>query len=116
MTKSNGAMRWAANFAALSALLYLLALAVSSFSAEAIGRLPFALFFAGVAFGMFKGWRWLAYVAFIGMFVSAILAISNIWTLGAVPGWLYATIASVNLVAVAALFIALWKAPEAAAP
>ncbi len=115
MTKTKGAMRWAANFVALSAGLYVLALFISRFSAEAVQLLPVAVIYAGFAYGLLRGWRWLAYIAFVVLLIGTSFAVSNIWALGDVPGWIYAGIACANLLAVAALFGALWRTPEAAA-
>jgi len=115
MTKSQGAMRWGANFVALSAGLHFLALFVSGFSTQAVQLLPFAIVYAGFAYGLLQGWRWLAYIVFITLLIGTSLAIVGIWALGAVPGWIYASIAVANLISVAALFVALWQAPPTTA-
>lgn len=52
-------------------------------------------------------------VVFIVLLVGTSLAVSNIWAFGDVPGWLYSAIAVANLLAIAALFGALWKTPHA---
>lgn len=115
MTKTKGAMRWAANFVGISAGLHVLALFVGGFSAEAVQLLPFAVVYAGFAYGLLQGWRWLAYVAFIVLLIGTSLAIVGIWALGDVPGWIYASIVAANLLSVVVLFAALWKAPEVVA-
>ena len=48
MTQTSTAMRWGANFTALSAGFHLLAFPVSGFSADALILLPFALVYAGL--------------------------------------------------------------------
>lgn len=113
--RSNGALRWGANFVALSAALHLLALFVGGFSVEAMRLLPVGIVYAGFAYGLLQGWRWLAYIVFIVLLVGTSLAVSNIWAFGDVPGWLYAGIAMANLLSVVALFCALWQAPDAKA-
>lgn len=112
MTQSKGALRWGAIFAVISAGLCAIAPFLSGFSVEALLLLPAAIVFAGFAYGLLRGWRWLAYIAFMALFVGAIFAISNIWAPGAVPGWLYASFAVSSLLSVIALFAALWRTPE----
>lgn len=112
MRRSKGALRWGANFVALSAGLHVLALIVGGFSTEALRLSIFGIVYAGFAYGLLLGWRWLAYVVFIVLLVGTSVAVSNIWAFGEVPGWLYAAIAVANLLAIAALFGALWKTPQ----
>jgi hypothetical protein len=115
MTHTKGAMRWAANFVALSAGLHILALLLSGFSTEGMALLPVGIVYAGFAYGLLQGWRWLGYVVFIALLIATIIAISNIWALGDVPGWLYTGIVAANLATVVCLFAALWKSvPEVA--
>ena len=115
MTRTKGAMRWGAVFIAVSAALHVLALVVGNFSSEALALLPVGIIYAGIAYGLLRGWRWLAYIAFIVVFFAMSIAISNIWAYGDVPGWLYAGIAIADGLAIVALFVALWKSPEMAA-
>lgn len=112
MTQTKGAMRWAANFVALSAALHVLALLVSGFSREALPLLPFGVVYAGFAYGLMQGWRWLAYIVFIVLFIGTSLAISRVWAVGDVPGWIYIGIAIANSASVAALLAALWRTPQ----
>ena len=112
MTRSTGALRWGANFTAVTAGLHFLSLIVGGLNTEAFGLVLFGVFYAGFAYGLMLGWRWLAYVGFIVLLIGTSLAASNIWAFGTVPGWLYAAIAVANLLAIAALFAALWKTPN----
>ena len=112
MTQTKGAMRWAANFVALSAALHVIALLVSSFSSEALRLLPFGIVYAGFAYGLLQGWRWLAYIVFIVLLIGSSLAIGNVWAFGDVPGWIYIGIAAANLASVVALFATLWRTPQ----
>lgn len=114
MAQLNGAMRWGANFTALSAALHLLALPVSGFSAEAMPLLPFAMVYAAFAYGLYRGWRWVGYITFLVLLIGISLALSRIWAYGDVPGWTFASIAAANVLAVVCLLGALWRAPEVA--
>jgi uncharacterized membrane protein (DUF2068 family) len=115
MTKTKGAMRWAANFTALSAGLHVLAVIMGGFGAAAGPLLAVGVIYGGFAYGLLRGWRWLAYIAFVVLLIGTSFAVSNIWALGDVPGWIYAGIACANLLAVLALFGALWRSPETVA-
>ncbi|MEJ8561874.1 hypothetical protein QTO30_12060 [Yoonia sp. GPGPB17] len=113
MTKASGAMRWGAVFVGISAGLHVLALFVSGFSSEAMRLLPVALVYAVLAYGVLRGWRLLAYAVFLVMLIGTSFAVLGIWASGDVPQWIYSSIAASNILAAAALFAALWKAPEA---
>lgn len=115
MTRVTGAMRWGANFVAVSAGLHILAIAFGGASGEALQLAVVGVVYAGFTYGLLQGWRWLAYVVFIVLLIGTSFAVSQIWAFGDVPGWLYAGIAVANLLAIAALFGALWKAPQVAA-
>ena len=78
MIRSKGALRWGANFVALSAGLHILALIVGGFSAEALRLLSFGIVYAGFVYGLLQGWRWLAYIVFIVLLTGTSLALSNI--------------------------------------
>jgi hypothetical protein len=56
--------------------------------------------------------RWVAYLGFVALFVGLIMAASNLYTVGAVPIWLYTSLAAANLLGVVALFAALWRSAE----
>jgi hypothetical protein len=113
MTQIKGSLRWAANFAALSAGLHILALFVSGLSSEGFALLPVGVIYAGFAYGLLRGWRWLGYLVFIILLIEVSIAISNIWSFSDVPGWIYSGIALANLASATALFLALWKVPPA---
>ncbi|MCO4846585.1 MAG: hypothetical protein KC448_01270 [Yoonia sp.] len=113
MTQSKNALRWGANFTALSAGLHILAFVVGGFRADALQLLPIGIVYAGFAYGLFQGWRLMAYIVFIVILIGTIMAVSRIWALGDVPGWLYAGIALANLLSAASLFAAIWKTPQA---
>ena len=117
MTKTTGLLRWGANFTALSAGLHVLAPIISGFSGDAVPLLIAGVVYAAFAYGLYQGRRWLAYVVFLVLLMGTSVAVSGIWASGDVPGWLFGGIAVANLLAVAALFGALWKsAPQTGAP
>lgn len=109
MAKAKGLLRWGANFTVLSVGLHILGLGLSGFGAQAVPLAIIGLIFAALAYGLMQGLRWLGYVTFIALLIGTIAAVSNIWSVGAVPGWVYISIAAANLAGVCALFLALWK-------
>ena len=114
MTRTKGALRWGGVFSGASAALYFLALVVSGFGADAVALLPAGVLFAVCAAGLLQGRRWVAYIAFIAGFIGLSFAISNIWTTGAVPGWLYLALAVTHALTIIFLFAGLWKTPQVA--
>jgi hypothetical protein len=103
--------RFAAAFAALSGVLHIAAPVVSGFASEAWLVVPFGVIYLILAYGLFMGWRWLAWLAFFWSFAGVAGAISQIWTQGVLPGWLFQAILAANVLAVLGLFVALWRAP-----
>lgn len=116
MTRTKGAMRWGAVFAAVSSGLCGLGLILSGFGDAGLGLVPYGVVFAAIAYGLMQRMRWVAYLGFLALFVGLIMAVSNVYAIGAVPGWLYAGLAVATLLGVVSLFAALWKSPEIAAP
>ena len=74
--------RFAAAFAALSGVLHIAAPVVSGFASEAWLVVPFGVIYLILAYGLFMGWRWLAWLAFFWSFAGVAGAISKIWTQG----------------------------------
>ena len=105
-------MRWGAVFATTSAGLCLLGLILSGFSGAGLGLVPYGIVFLAIAYGLMQRMRWIAYLGFLALFVGLIMAVSNLYTIGAVPGWLYAGLAVTNLLGVLSLFGALWTSAE----
>ena len=104
-----GQYRWGAALILLAALLYLVAIALGG-SITTFGLT--AIFYALLGFGLLRGMRWLAYIAFISVFIGLSGALLNLTS----GGPLFAALAVVNGLAAIALFIALWRpaAPKAA--
>lgn len=112
MTQTKGAMRWGGIFVAVSAALHAVGLIVSGFGALVMPLLVFGVVFAVLAYGLLQGRRWVAYVAFIVALMGLSFAAGNLWSLGAVPAWVFQGIFAANLLAVLALFGALWRTIE----
>ncbi len=111
MLKFQGPYRLAALCVLASAVLLLVAPVLGGFSRSGFGSVPFGLLFLSVFYGLSQGWRWLAYLAFFLCMIAAILALSNAWTLNALPSWWYVTIAVLFALGILTLFIALWRSP-----
>lgn len=103
--------RFAAAFAGVSGALHVIAPVVSGFASEALMLVPFGLVSLGLAYGLFMGWRWLAWLAFFWFFVGVVMSLTFIWSPGPVTGWLYVAIFAANGLAVVGLFFALWRSP-----
>lgn len=101
-------------FLLASAFLHIFTFLVGGFSGEALGLIVPGLIFLVVAYGLSRGLRWLAYIAFFGVAIGAIVVIAQIWPPGPVPGWWYTLIVVADILCVAALFVALWRPPERA--
>ena len=116
MPLTKGPLRWGANFVALSGVLHIAAPVLSGFSSFGLGLAGLGVVYLAMAYGLFQNMRWVGYIAFLVMFIGLSAALSNIWSAGPVPGWLFIAIAVANIGAVVTLFIALWRArPEPAA-
>jgi len=109
MSFLNGPYRLGAALIAVSAALHVFAFLFGGFSADALRLIPVGFVYALLAYGLTRGWRWLAYVGFIAMMVGGTLALGSLWTPSPVPqGWTIAII-GVDWLAALALFAALWR-------
>lgn len=109
MSFLNGPYRLGALFIAISAALHVFAFIVGGFSADALRLTPVGLVYALLAFGLTRGWRWLAYVAFIAMMIGGTVALGSLWAPSPVPQWWTLAIIAADWLAAAALFAALWR-------
>lgn len=117
MTNPRSPYRIGAFFVVLSAVLHLIAPVVSGFDATGWQLAVIGVIYVAAAAGLMRDWRWLAYVMLFVMMIGSIAAITGIWALAAVPGWVYGAITIANWAAVIALFLALWRpAQKEAAP
>lgn len=104
----------AAAFLALSGLLHLLLAPASGFSTGALLMFPVGPAYILMAEGLRRGWRWLAYVVFATLVVGVNVAYAAIGGEGA-TGMIWIAILLADLVCAASLFVALWRAQDAAA-
>ena len=112
MSLLRGPFRSGAMLLLLSAALHILAFTVGGLTPDALILIPIGILYIAVAAGLARGWRWLAWISFFGLFVGSIGALSNVWGSGPVPGWWYATISAVDGFGVVAFFLALWQSPH----
>ena len=117
MTDLRNPYRIGAFFIGLSGIMHLAAPVLSGFAGLGPMLGVIGLAYLAAAWGLFQGWRWLAYVMLFVMMGGSIAALTGIWAYGAVPGWVFAMIFALNWLAVLGLFAALWRAaPQAAQP
>ena len=109
MTDVKGPYRVGAFFILMSAVFHVLAPIWGGFSGFAGMLVPVGLFYVVLAFGLYQGWRWLAYVAFLLMLFGTIAAISGIFSSAPIPSWWMMAIAAADVFAVFGLFAALWR-------
>lgn len=93
-----------------SAVLHLAAPLVGGVSSQALTLVPIGVVYLAVVAGLMRGFRWLAYLAFLGMLAGAIIALSAVWDISPVPGWWMGLIAGMNGCAALLLMAALWRA------
>ena len=109
MFDAQGPYRIGALFIGLSGLMHLAAPLLGGFAGQAITLAGVGAIYLLIAAGLLRGWRWLAYLAFLVMLVALSAAIPGIFGQGPVPGWLFGGILVANLLAVLGLFAALWR-------
>lgn len=109
MSLLNGPYRLGALFIAVSAALHVFAFLVGGFSTDALRLIPVGLVYAVIAYGLTRGWRWLAYVAFIAMMIGGTVALGSLWTPSPVPQWWTIAIIAADWLAALALFVSLWR-------
>ena len=115
MIDARGPYRLGALFVGISAIFHLVAPVFAGFGEEGTALFVVGLIYLAVAYGLMQGFRWLAYLAFIMLMVGSIFAITNIWSLSPVPGWISSAIVITDWLAVLSLFAALWKSRVPAA-
>ena len=103
-----------ATFAALSAILHVIALLLSGFSTNLGPSIVGAVIWAALAFGLFREVRVIAYLAFLMALVgiSAALGIA----MGAASGpvqWTWVAIVGADALVAVTLFTLLWHTPSA---
>jgi len=109
MTDARSPYRVGAVFLAISAILHLISPVFAGFAGQALGLFAIGVIYLAAAWGLMQRWRWLAYVVFLVLMIGSIAALTGIWALAPVPGWIYASIFFANWAVAVALFIALWR-------
>ncbi len=109
MIDVQGPYRIGALFVLVSALLHFLAPVLGGFDVRALSLMPVGALYLVVVYGLLRGWRWLAYLAFLGLFVGGIMAMAYVWTPHPVPSWMFIAIIAADWCAALALFAALWR-------
>lgn len=112
MTDPRSPYRAGAFFIGISAALHFLTL-VFGLAAPTLMMQAVGAFYILVMSGLMQGWRWLAYLSFFMLSIGGIAALGWSFSVSHIPGWLFFSIFVVDFLAVAALFLALWRpAPE----
>lgn len=109
MFENSGPYRTGALFVFISALLHIFAFVVGSVTADALMLVPIGIVYLLIAWGLTRGFRWLAYITFFVMCIGGIFAMSQLWTPSPVPGWWTIAIIVADWLAAAALFASLWR-------
>ena len=93
----------------VSAALCLAGLALSGFASEGLSLLMAVLVFGLFIWGLARGWRWFAYLAFFFSAIAGIGALSQVWSVNDVPSWIYVGILVASWLASALIFAGLWR-------
>ena len=109
MTDPRSPYRTGALLVLLSAAFHLIAPLISLGARDGLMLLPVGIVYVAFAWGLMRGWRWLAYVTFLIMLIGISAAMTGIWSISPVPSWIYIGIALANICAALALFVALWR-------
>lgn len=109
MTDARSPYRIGAVFMGLSGLLHLIAPVFAGFGGQSPLMFAIGIVILGGSWGLMQNWRWLAYGALLMMIGGSVMALTGVWALAPVPGWIYGAIFLVNWAAVVALFMVLWR-------
>lgn len=104
----------AATLAALSAILHVIALPLSGFAANLGPAIIGAGVWAVLAFGLFRGARGIAYIAFLMALIGISGALSVVMTTPAgLVQWVWISIILADALVAVTLFMLLWRARDA---
>ena len=106
---SSRIMQVAAGFIGLSAVLHIVAPVLSGFSSESLLLLPFALVYGFLAWQIWGGKRWAAWLGFSLMLFGGIAGMAGYLSPDTIPGWVSLLIWATAWLAVICLFIVLWR-------
>lgn len=115
-----GTLKFAGFFIMLAALVHFIALPLNGFGEVSVKLLPFGII--GTVVG-FLFWRFsqkfssgflriFVYVLFVLLLAGTVMAFLSIWSSALAFSWLFTMIAILRLIALASLFVYLWRARE----
>jgi len=102
-------MKVAAYAILASALFHVLALIGAGFHEDALYMLPHLVIYPLLAFGLWRGKFWTAWIALIFLIIGIGVATSDLVGGSIVPGWALMGILVTDAVAAIALIGAIWK-------
>ena len=105
-------MKFASYAVMASGALHVVGTVVSGFSDDGLFLLGPAALFLLLGYGVLRGVRTTGWLSFIAVVGSAAAAVGNLMSPSTVPGYVFATILAVNLVAAVLLFAGLWRGPR----
>ncbi|MCG6901338.1 MAG: hypothetical protein LJE68_01530 [Rhodobacter sp.] len=111
MRKTLSSPRIAAYLLMLAGALHVVAFVMGGFTYGRMGLAPVGLLFFVMAFGLLRGWRWLAYVTYLGVGIGASFAIKAALNPTEVANWWFYLIIAVDIAVVVVLFGFLWGHP-----
>ncbi len=99
----------------LSGAMHIVTFAANGFTYGQQGLAPVGLLFIVLGYSLQRTeWRWLGYVAFLGVGIGVSFAIREFYISTTSPAWWYLLIIIVDIAAVATLFVFLWRSPKTA--
>ncbi len=112
MNNQNNTFSWAAKWMLMCSALQISLPLVLGFNAAAYLMVALGILGWVTAFGLFQGWRWLAYAAYIPVMGVMILAFAKSFDVVGLAGFWYLGIALFDGFTMVALFKALWRKPQ----
>lgn len=109
MIDARSPYRIGAVFLGISAILHLIAPLFAGLSGQAPILFVFGVVYVIAVWGLMRAMRWLAYVVMLVLMVGSVIAMTGIWAMAPVPGWIYAGIVFANWSAVLSLAAVLWR-------
>lgn len=99
----------------LSGVLHILSFVMHGFTYGSGGLAPVGLIFLGLGWLLItRSWRWLAYIVYLSVGIGASFALREIFHQSGAHDIVYGLILVVDVLAVAVLFVALWRSPTPA--
>jgi len=114
MSYFSGPHKVGARMFTVSGILHILAPILDSFSSDSLMLAVVGIVYVAIAFVLDRGWRWFAYIAFLISLFGIVAATYGIYAENGGPGWLFLLILIANILAMASLFIALWRPKQPA--